>query len=62
MLAAAVIPNPNIILADEPGASLDIRHRLDLVRRLRRLSREAVVVVIMHDLDLAARFATASSS
>jgi len=56
MLAATVAPGPGIILADEPGASLDIRHRLDLVRRLRRLSREAVVIVIMHDLDLAARF------
>ncbi|MCV9935535.1 ABC transporter ATP-binding protein [Boseaceae bacterium BT-24-1] len=56
MLAATVAPGPSIILADEPGASLDIRHRLDLVHRLQRLSREAVVVVIMHDLDLAARF------
>lgn len=56
MLAATVAPIPSIILADEPGASLDIRHRLDLVHRLRSLSREAVVVVIMHDLDLAARF------
>ncbi|WID96521.1 ABC transporter ATP-binding protein [Bosea vestrisii] len=56
MLAATVAPGPSIILADEPGASLDIRHRLDLVRRLRTLSLQAVVVVIMHDLDLAARF------
>ena len=42
--------------ADEPGASLDIRHRLDLAYRLRSLAQTAVVVVIMHDLDLAARF------
>lgn len=56
MLAATVAPRPGIILADEPGASLDIRHRLDLAHRLRSLARTAVVVVIMHDLDLAARF------
>lgn len=56
MLAATVAPRPNIILADEPGASLDIRHRLDLARRLHALARNAAVVVIMHDLDLAARF------
>ncbi|PZR90597.1 MAG: ABC transporter ATP-binding protein [Stutzerimonas stutzeri] len=56
MLAATVAPRPGIILADEPGASLDIRHRLDLAHRLRALAETAVVVVIMHDLDLAARF------
>lgn len=38
------------------GASLDIRQRLDLAHRLRSLAETAVVVVIMHDLDLAARF------
>lgn len=56
MLAAVMATRPAIILADEPGASLDIRHRLDLVTRLKGLAREAVVVVVMHDLDLAARF------
>jgi ABC-type cobalamin/Fe3+-siderophores transport system ATPase subunit len=56
MLAATVAPRPRIILADEPGASLDIRHRLDLAHRLRALAETAIVVVIMHDLDLAARF------
>ncbi|CAD5273357.1 ABC transporter ATP-binding protein [Bosea sp. 62] len=56
MLAATVASRPRIILADEPGASLDIRHRLDLAHRLQSLAETAVVVVIMHDLDLAARF------
>ncbi len=56
ILAAVTATRPSIILADEPGASLDIRHRLDLVARLKRLARDAVVVVVMHDLDLAARF------
>jgi iron complex transport system ATP-binding protein len=56
MLAAIMATCPSIILADEPGASLDIRHRLDLVERLKTLARNAVVVVVMHDLDLAARF------
>lgn len=56
MLAAIMATRPSIILADEPGASLDIRHRLDLVKRLKQLAQRAVVVVVMHDLDLAARF------
>jgi iron complex transport system ATP-binding protein len=56
MLAAIVATKPSIILADEPGASLDIRHRLALIKRLRALARDAIVIVVMHDLDLAARF------
>lgn len=56
MLAAIMATKPTIILADEPGASLDIRHRLDLIIRLKRLAQEAIVIVVMHDLDLAARF------
>ena len=56
MLAAIMATHPSIILADEPGASLDIRHRLDLIARLKDLAKDAVVVVVMHDLDLAARF------
>jgi iron complex transport system ATP-binding protein len=56
MLAAIMATRPSIILADEPGASLDIRHRLDLIARLKELAQDAVVVVVTHDLDLAARF------
>jgi iron complex transport system ATP-binding protein len=56
MLAAIMATRPVIILADEPGASLDIRHRLDLIMRFKRLAHDAVVVIVMHDLDLAARF------
>lgn len=56
MLAAIMATRPVIILADEPGASLDIRHRLDLITRFKNLAHDAVVVIVMHDLDLAARF------
>ncbi|MEE9127153.1 MAG: ABC transporter ATP-binding protein, partial [Planctomycetota bacterium] len=45
-------------LLDEPTAYLDIRHRLDFYRLVERLraERSLTVVVISHDIHLAARF------
>jgi iron complex transport system ATP-binding protein len=53
MLAAVLATDPPALLADEPGAALDVRHRLALVERLAARGRERLVVVAMHDLDLA---------
>ncbi|MCD2513993.1 ABC transporter ATP-binding protein [Comamonas endophytica] len=53
LLAAVLATDPPVLLADEPGAALDVRHRLALVQALARRGRERLVVVVMHDLDLA---------
>jgi iron complex transport system ATP-binding protein len=47
-----------IILADEPTASLDPRHQIDVMKGLRGAADSGVlVIVVTHDLGLAARFA-----
>jgi iron complex transport system ATP-binding protein len=47
-----------VILADEPTASLDPRHQLDIMKSLRAAADQgALVIVVTHDLSLAARFA-----
>jgi iron complex transport system ATP-binding protein len=56
LLAMVLATDPPALLADEPGASLDIRHRIDLVQALVRRSADKLSVVVMHDLDLAFRF------
>ncbi|MFD2180654.1 ABC transporter ATP-binding protein [Rhodoplanes azumiensis] len=55
LLAMVLAVDPPILLADEPGASLDIRHRLALVETLAARGRDRLCVVVMHDLDLAFR-------
>ncbi|MDO9560106.1 MAG: ABC transporter, partial [Bradyrhizobium sp.] len=45
-------------LADEPTASLDPRYQLDVIKSLRAAADQGVlVIVVTHDLGLAARFA-----
>lgn len=56
MLAATLATRPPLVLADEPGASLDMRHRLALLERLKGYAGSALVIVVMHDIDLALRF------
>lgn len=53
LLAATLVAEPSVVLADEPGASLDIGHRIDLMRRLRAWARRNVVVVVLHDIERA---------
>jgi iron complex transport system ATP-binding protein len=56
LLAMVLVVDPQALLADEPGASLHIRHRIDVVKALVRRSKDRLSVVVMHDLDLAFRY------
>ena len=54
----AEIGEPRILLLDEPTASLDPGHRLAVMRLLRDLTISGIgVVLALHDLNDAARFA-----
>jgi iron complex transport system ATP-binding protein len=57
-LAAAIAQEPQVLVLDEPTASLDIQHQLTIFQILRdRASRDGLaVVVVTHDVNLAGRF------
>jgi len=50
-IARALMNNPEIILADEPTAALDINRSIDVVQMLKKIAREQDVAIIMvtHD-------------
>jgi iron complex transport system ATP-binding protein len=56
LLAMVLVVEPTVLLADEPAAALDIRHRLDVMQALAARGRERLSVVVVHDLDLAFSF------
>jgi iron complex transport system ATP-binding protein len=57
-LARVLAVEAPVILADEPTASLDPRHQIDVMNNLRTIADKGVlVIVVTHDLGLAARFA-----
>ncbi|MHA6719034.1 ABC transporter ATP-binding protein [Sphingomonas sp. RS6] len=58
LLARVLAGEPKWLLADEPLASLDPVHQLDLLDRLRSLAASGMgVVIVLHDLIQAARAA-----
>jgi iron complex transport system ATP-binding protein len=58
-LARCLVQQPAALLLDEPNTFLDLRHQVDLGRRLRRLAKEQGLAVLMasHDLNLAGALA-----
>jgi iron complex transport system ATP-binding protein len=57
-LARVLAVEAPVILADEPTSSLDPRHQIDVMKTLRiAADRGTLVIVVTHDLGLAARFA-----
>ena len=56
LLARALATEARILLLDEPTASLDIPHALNLYSTMRRLAAEGhLIVVVLHELDAALR-------
>jgi iron complex transport system ATP-binding protein len=57
-LARAIAQTTDVLLLDEPTASLDLEHQLEVLDLVQRLSRTGKAAAIaLHDLSLAARVA-----
>jgi oligopeptide/dipeptide ABC transporter ATP-binding protein len=54
MTALALINNPSVILADEPTTALDTTVQAQIVRLLKEKIQQAALVLITHDLGVAA--------
>jgi iron complex transport system ATP-binding protein len=56
VIASALAQSPEVLLLDEPTASLDLAYQLEVASLLSRLNRERGVTMVLatHDLNLAA--------
>ncbi len=52
LIARALVQEPKVLILDEPTNHLDIRHQIELLAMVRR--SELTVVLVLHDLNLAA--------
>lgn len=57
-IARAIVNNPDIILADEPTGALDSETSVQVMEILKEISQDRLVVMVTHNPDLAARYAT----
>lgn len=55
LVARALAQEPEVVILDEPTTHLDIKHRLELMGILKRLSHEKGITVILslHEVDMA---------
>ncbi|MDR0752450.1 MAG: ATP-binding cassette domain-containing protein [Christensenellaceae bacterium] len=56
-ISRALSINPCVILADEPTGNLDNKNSVQIMRLLRDISKETLVVIVSHNLDLIKTFA-----
>ncbi|WP_106813792.1 ABC transporter ATP-binding protein [Microbacterium timonense] len=58
-IAMALAQSPRILLLDEPTTFLDLSHQIEVLDLLRELNRSdgTTIVVVLHELNLAARYA-----
>ena len=57
-IARALINDPDILLADEPTGALDTRTSIQIMKLLKEVSLEKLVIMVTHNPDLANEYST----
>lgn len=57
-IARAIVKNPNVILADEPTGNLDSKNSLEIMKIIKAISREKLVILVTHETSLAKFYAS----
>jgi len=52
-IARALVKNPEIVIADEPTGNLDSKNTIDIMKIIKEISKEKLVVLVTHEKDIA---------
>lgn len=56
-IARALVKNPNIILADEPTGNLDSKNSVEIMKIIKKISKDRLVILVTHERPLAEFYA-----
>jgi zinc transport system ATP-binding protein len=59
LIARALVSNPELLLLDEPTASIDTRGQAEFYELLAKLNKEITILVVSHDLLVISRYVNA---
>jgi zinc transport system ATP-binding protein len=59
LIARALVSKPELLLLDEPTASIDTKGQAEFYELLARLNREITILVVSHDLLVISRYVNA---
>ncbi len=57
-IARALVNNPEIILADEPTGALDSETSIQIMKVLKKISKDKLVIMVTHNPELAKEYST----
>ena len=57
-IARAIVKNPKIILADEPTGNLDSKNSLEIMKIIKAISKDKLVILVTHEQPLAKFYAS----
>ena len=57
-IARAIVKNPSIVIADEPTGNLDSKNSLEIMNIIKAISKEKLVILVTHEVELAEFYAT----
>lgn len=57
-IARAIVKNPSIVIADEPTGNLDSKNSLEIMNIIKAISKEKLVILVTHEVNLANFYAT----
>ncbi len=57
-IARAIVKNPSIIICDEPTGNLDSRNSIEIMNIIKAISREKLVILVTHEVELANLYAS----